>query len=56
MKKIKFDKENVYKNFGWKPCDGDYSVTKEIYGKKSKDKSLNIYTKKLKSLIDIIKK
>lgn len=56
MKKTKFDKENVYKNFGWKPGDGDYSVNKENKEKKSKDKVLNSYAKKLKSLIDTIKR
>ncbi|MFA7361639.1 MAG: hypothetical protein WC139_11450 [Candidatus Kapaibacterium sp.] len=56
MKKIKIDKENVYKNFGWKPGDGDYSVTKENEEKKSKDKVLNNYARKLKSLINTIKK
>ena len=56
MKKSKIDKEIVYKNFGWKPDDGDYSVTKENEVKKSKDKTLNSFAKKFKSLIDIAKK
>ena len=56
MKRNKIEKENVFKTFGWKPGDGDYSVKKEVKGKNSKNKSLNSYTEKLKSLIGIGKK
>ena len=56
MKQNKIEKENVYKTFGWKPGDGDYSVKKEVNESTQNEKSLAVYSKKLKSILKKIKK
>lgn len=56
MKKNIISKENVLKNYAWKPGDGDYSVKKEVNENISSKMILAGYTKKLKSIIGKIKK
>lgn len=56
MKQNKIEKGNVFKTFGWKPGDGDYSVKKEVNEFTQKEKSLSVYSKKLKSILKKMKK